>query len=179
MVIEECGQLKYPHYIKFFSLSITFDSLCVCLYIPDLCTQVIIYPDGLLFVLTDFQERKKHGEDKNELFLADIMAYQGKFHEAAKLYKHTGQESKALSMYSDLCMFEYAKVIIVCCFTKMNTCIDYTVYQCAQSVTKFATYFDTVEQMFFFKMCSLCQFGALHCVQPAPLYSVFYLLIYH
>ncbi|CAG11335.1 unnamed protein product, partial [Tetraodon nigroviridis] len=54
-------------------------------------------------------ERKKHGEDKNELFLADIMAYQGKFHEAAKLYKHTGHESKALSMYSDLCMFDYAK----------------------------------------------------------------------
>lgn len=67
----------------------------------------------LVFVLTDFQERKKHGEDKNELFLADIMAYQGKFHEAAKLYKHTGHESKALSMYSDLCMFDYAKVIIV------------------------------------------------------------------
>lgn len=82
-------------------------------YILDLCTQVFIYPDVLVFVLIDLQERKKHGEDKNELFLADIMAYQGKFHEAAKLYKHTGHESKALSMYSDLCMFDYAKVIIV------------------------------------------------------------------
>lgn len=64
-------------------------------------------------MLIDLQERKRHGEDKNELFLADIMAYQGKFHEAAKLYKHTGHESKALSMYSDLCMFDYAKVIVV------------------------------------------------------------------
>lgn len=58
------------------------------------------------------QERKKRGEDKNELFLADIKAYQGKFHEAAKLYKQAGHESKALSMYSDLCMFDYAKVIV-------------------------------------------------------------------
>uniref|UniRef100_H3DKP0 Intraflagellar transport protein 122 homolog n=1 Tax=Tetraodon nigroviridis TaxID=99883 RepID=H3DKP0_TETNG len=62
-----------------------------------------------LELIDHIEERKKHGEDKNELFLADIMAYQGKFHEAAKLYKHTGHESKALSMYSDLCMFDYAK----------------------------------------------------------------------
>lgn len=64
-----------------------------------------------LFVLTDLQERKKRGENDNELFLADVYAYQGKFHEAAKIYKRTGHESKALSMYTDLRMFEYAKVI--------------------------------------------------------------------
>lgn len=64
-----------------------------------------------VFVLTDLQERKKRGENDNELFLADVYAYQGKFHEAAKLYKRTGQESRALSMYTDLRMFEYAKVI--------------------------------------------------------------------
>lgn len=64
-----------------------------------------------VFVLTDLQERKKRGESDNELFLADVYAYQGKFHEAAKLYKRTGQESRALSMYTDLRMFEYAKVI--------------------------------------------------------------------
>lgn len=64
-----------------------------------------------MFVLTDLQERKKRGENDNELFLADVYAYQGKFHEAAKLYKRTGHESKALSMYTDLRMFEYAKVI--------------------------------------------------------------------
>ena len=64
-----------------------------------------------LFVLTDLQERKKRGENDNELFLADVYAYQGKFHEAAKLYKRTGHESRALSMYTDLRMFEYAKVI--------------------------------------------------------------------
>lgn len=59
------------------------------------------------------QERKKRGESDNELFLADVFAYQGKFHEAAKLYKRTGHEQKALSMYTDLRMFEYAKVIAV------------------------------------------------------------------
>lgn len=62
----------------------------------------------------------------------------------------------------------------------MTTCVDYTVSQCALSRTKAATCFNTVAHMFFFTVCSLCQFGALHCVQPAtPLYSVFYLLIYH
>lgn len=63
-----------------------------------------------VFVLTDLQERKKRGENDNELFLADVYAYQGKFHEAAKLYKRTGHESRALSMYTDLRMFDYAKV---------------------------------------------------------------------
>uniref|UniRef100_A0A4W3GC19 Intraflagellar transport protein 122 homolog n=1 Tax=Callorhinchus milii TaxID=7868 RepID=A0A4W3GC19_CALMI len=54
-------------------------------------------------------ERKKRGENDNELFLADVCAYQGKFHEAAKLYKKTGNDSRALNMYTDLRMFEYAK----------------------------------------------------------------------
>lgn len=87
--------------------------LCVSVDTIDLCTGLFINPDVLVFVPIDSQERKKQGEDKNELFLADIMAYQGKFHEAAKLYKHSGHGSKALSMYSDLCMFDYAKVIIL------------------------------------------------------------------
>lgn len=72
---------------------------------------VFISAHMLVFVLTDLQERKKRGENDNELFLADVYAYQGKFHEAAKLYKRTGHESRALSMYTDLRMFEYAKVI--------------------------------------------------------------------
>lgn len=44
------------------------------------------------------------------VFLGDVYAYQGKFHEAAKLYKKAGQEHKALNMYTDLRMFDYAKV---------------------------------------------------------------------
>ncbi|XP_054629542.1 intraflagellar transport protein 122 homolog isoform X3 [Dunckerocampus dactyliophorus] len=62
-----------------------------------------------LELINSIEARKKRGENDNDLFLADIYAYQGKFHEAAKLYKRTGQEPKALSMYTDLRMFEYAK----------------------------------------------------------------------
>ncbi|XP_075570564.1 intraflagellar transport protein 122 homolog isoform X7 [Pelecanus crispus] len=64
--------------------------------------------EGLEFE-TAKKERKKHGENNNELFLADVYAYQGKFHEAAKLYKKSGHENLALDMYSDLRMFDYAK----------------------------------------------------------------------
>ena len=44
------------------------------------------------------------------VFLGDVFGYQGKFHEAAKLYKKSGQEHKAMNMYTDLRMFDYAKV---------------------------------------------------------------------
>ncbi|NWR56785.1 IF122 protein, partial [Bucorvus abyssinicus] len=62
-----------------------------------------------LELISSIEERKKHGENNNDLFLADVYAYQGKFHEAAKLYKKSGQENLALNMYSDLRMFDYAK----------------------------------------------------------------------
>nr|XP_054203198.1 intraflagellar transport protein 122 homolog isoform X4 [Homo sapiens] len=64
--------------------------------------------EGLDFE-TAKKERKKQGETNNDLFLADVFSYQGKFHEAAKLYKRSGHENLALEMYTDLCMFEYAK----------------------------------------------------------------------
>ncbi|XP_028979707.2 intraflagellar transport protein 122 homolog isoform X3 [Esox lucius] len=65
-----------------------------------------------LELINSIEERKKRGENDNELFLADVYAYQGKFHEAAKLYKRTGFDSRALSMYTDLRMFEYAKEFV-------------------------------------------------------------------
>uniref|UniRef100_A0A671RXG8 Intraflagellar transport protein 122 homolog n=1 Tax=Sinocyclocheilus anshuiensis TaxID=1608454 RepID=A0A671RXG8_9TELE len=71
----------------------------------DLATEAL---EGLDFH-TAKKERKKRGESNNQLFLADVYAYQGKFHEAAKLYRKTGHDSRALSMYTDLRMFEYAK----------------------------------------------------------------------
>ena len=40
------------------------------------------------------QERRKQGETNTELFLADICAYQEKFHEAARLYQKSGHGEK-------------------------------------------------------------------------------------
>ncbi|XP_074860903.1 intraflagellar transport protein 122 homolog isoform X1 [Carettochelys insculpta] len=62
-----------------------------------------------LELISSIEERKKRGESNNELFLADVYAYQGKFHEAAKLYRKSGHENLALDMYTDLRMFDYAK----------------------------------------------------------------------
>ena len=56
------------------------------------------------------QERKRRGEQDNMVFLGDVYAYQKKFQEASKLYKKSNQEQKALNMYTDLRMFESAKV---------------------------------------------------------------------
>eukprot|EP00794_Sanderia_malayensis_P006236 gene6236-6953_t len=64
-----------------------------------------------LELLQSIEERKKRGED-NQVFLADMHAYQGKFQEAAKLYKRTGHNDRALEMFSDLRQFEYAKEFI-------------------------------------------------------------------
>lgn len=44
------------------------------------------------------------------VFLGDIYSYQAKFNEAAKLYKKSGTEQKAMNMYTDLRMFDQAKV---------------------------------------------------------------------
>jgi len=62
-----------------------------------------------LDLIHNIEERKKRGEHVNNVFLADIFAYQGRFHEAAKLYKNTNNNDKALEMFSDLRQFEYAK----------------------------------------------------------------------
>lgn len=103
-----------------------------------------------VFALNDLQERKKRGENDNELFLADVYAYQGKFHEAAKLYKRTGHESRALSMYTDLRMFEYAKVIKSLTKTHMYSI---PLYQYRQKSKDCIACFRGVEHMFFF-MCN-------------------------
>jgi len=45
-------------------------------------------------------------------FLGDVYAVQGKFTEAARVYKKIGQQSRAMTMYTDLRMFDLAKVLI-------------------------------------------------------------------
>ncbi|XP_016156929.1 PREDICTED: intraflagellar transport protein 122 homolog isoform X1 [Ficedula albicollis] len=62
-----------------------------------------------LELISSIEDRKKQGENNSDLFLADVFAYQGKFQEAAKLYKRSGHEPLALEMYSELRMFEHAK----------------------------------------------------------------------
>ncbi|XP_039551473.1 intraflagellar transport protein 122 homolog isoform X4 [Passer montanus] len=62
-----------------------------------------------LELISSIEDRKKQGENNQELFLADVYAYQGRFQEAAKLYKRSGHESLALEMYSELRMFDLAK----------------------------------------------------------------------
>ena len=44
------------------------------------------------------------------VFLGDVYSYQAKFQEAAKLYKKASSEQKAMNMFTDLRMFEHAKV---------------------------------------------------------------------
>ncbi|XP_043934565.1 intraflagellar transport protein 122 homolog [Protopterus annectens] len=66
-----------------------------------------------LELINSIEERKKRGETNNDLFLADVYANQGKFHEAAKLYRKTNNENRALNMYTDLRMFEHAKEFLV------------------------------------------------------------------
>ncbi|KAJ8046678.1 hypothetical protein HOLleu_05441 [Holothuria leucospilota] len=65
-----------------------------------------------LELIHSIEERKRRGELDDQLFLADVFAYQGKFAEAAKLYKRAGHEQKAMNMYTDLCMFDQAKEFI-------------------------------------------------------------------
>ncbi|XP_040577415.1 intraflagellar transport protein 122 homolog [Lepeophtheirus salmonis] len=47
-------------------------------------------------------------EREDPVKLGDIFAHEGKFSEAAKLFKKAGKQEKALSMYSDLRMFDLA-----------------------------------------------------------------------
>lgn len=42
--------------------------------------------------------------------MGDILAYEGKFKEAGKMYLKAGCSQKALSMYTDMRMFDLAQV---------------------------------------------------------------------
>jgi len=63
-----------------------------------------------LELIQSIEDRQRRNEaTDSSLFLADIAAYRGKFSEAARFYKKTGQGAQAMHMYSDLRMFEQAK----------------------------------------------------------------------
>lgn len=42
--------------------------------------------------------------------MGDILAYEGKFKEASRFYEKAGRTNKALSMYTDMRMFDLARV---------------------------------------------------------------------
>lgn len=62
-----------------------------------------------LELIHNIEERKRRGENDPQVFLGDVLAYQSKFGEAAKMYKKAGQEQRAMNMYTDLRMFDQAK----------------------------------------------------------------------
>eukprot|EP00947_MAST-08B_sp_MAST-8B-sp1_P003615 g3615.t1 len=53
--------------------------------------------------------RKQRGAAADPLFVARILSYQGKYHEAAKAYKRAGDIEAAIQMFTDLRMWEEAK----------------------------------------------------------------------
>eukprot|EP00240_Pyramimonas_obovata_P000052 CAMPEP_0118949464 /NCGR_PEP_ID=MMETSP1169-20130426/49666_1 /TAXON_ID=36882 /ORGANISM="Pyramimonas obovata, Strain CCMP722" /LENGTH=1253 /DNA_ID=CAMNT_0006896109 /DNA_START=163 /DNA_END=3921 /DNA_ORIENTATION=+ len=60
-------------------------------------------------LLNRIEQGRRHGVDEN-LFLAEILAYQQRYQDAAKMYARSGQVKKAMEMFSDLRLFEEAKV---------------------------------------------------------------------
>ena len=54
------------------------------------------------------QKQTGGGSDDDQLAQADVLAFHGKYSEAAKIYKKFNQEHRALTMYTDLRMFDLA-----------------------------------------------------------------------
>lgn len=52
---------------------------------------------------------KRQGNTKNDILLGYLNAYQSKFSEAAKYFRKAGDENMAMSMFTDLRMFDMAK----------------------------------------------------------------------
>lgn len=56
------------------------------------------------------KERQNKGEKDREVFVGELLAYKGRFKDAARAYQRCQQEHKALAMYTDLRMFDLAQV---------------------------------------------------------------------
>ncbi|XP_064486563.1 intraflagellar transport protein 122 homolog isoform X2 [Ornithodoros turicata] len=61
-----------------------------------------------LKLLSDIQESKARGEP-NDALLARVHAHEGRFSEAARLFKRAGRAQAAVDMYADLGMFDLAR----------------------------------------------------------------------
>lgn len=65
---------------------------------------------NLTFLRLIEQFQGKVGDEKGRKgFLGEVYAYQGRFNEAARLWKENGEEDKAVGMYADLRMFDLAQ----------------------------------------------------------------------
>ncbi|XP_054274065.1 intraflagellar transport protein 122 homolog [Macrosteles quadrilineatus] len=62
-----------------------------------------------LELINDFQERQSKGEKEKEALLGELLAYKGRFKDAARAFQRCNQEHKALAMYTDLRMFDQAQ----------------------------------------------------------------------
>ncbi|ERL84617.1 hypothetical protein D910_02045, partial [Dendroctonus ponderosae] len=62
-----------------------------------------------LELIEDVQEQQQKGDYNRDVIMGDILAMKGKLKEAARLYQKSGNESKALTMYTDLRMFDEAQ----------------------------------------------------------------------
>ncbi|CAH1119744.1 unnamed protein product [Phaedon cochleariae] len=62
-----------------------------------------------LELIQELQEMQQKGDYPKEVMIGDVYAHKGKLKEAAKLYQKVGQEFKALTMYTDLRMFDEAQ----------------------------------------------------------------------
>ncbi|KAK9891411.1 hypothetical protein WA026_014648 [Henosepilachna vigintioctopunctata] len=62
-----------------------------------------------LELIEDLKEKQRKGETNRESLIGDVFANRGKLKEAARLYQKAGQEHKALTMYTDLRMFDLAQ----------------------------------------------------------------------
>lgn len=68
-------------------------------------TTNIIYLDLML----DIEDRMKRGEANKKVFFGDILALEGRYIEAANVYKSCGHSTKSVNMFTDLRMFDKAK----------------------------------------------------------------------
>lgn len=77
-----------------------------------------------LHIIDLVQDILKSGDRGSEsLAMAEIFAHRGRYLEAAKLFHSTGNDNKALNMYTDLKMFHKAQVKIYI-FKKISKYMD-------------------------------------------------------
>ena len=65
-----------------------------------------------LNLLYEYQKNPSVSKSSDLSFLGDFAAHRNRFSEAAELYRQAGHEDKAISMYSDLRMFDAAQELM-------------------------------------------------------------------